>query len=369
MKFVIERTAMLAAMTRVDSIVRNPATILSHVLIEAMGNGVISFRSTSLDIESITAQEGMVQAPGIITTPSSMLLQIVRNMPEGAEILCELTANPPRLNMKAGRSKFNLATLPATDFPTFNEDQWAASFDMPAPDLCDLLLRGRIGASKAKLTPHLTGVYLNALGDEVHAVSMNGYQSAFLKKKRPADWKEDIGVIVPPDMGNEILALLSAEKGDVRVQLSQNKIRVIFGHSILTAKLLAGPYMDYVGIIARFPAEPPCTVQMGREQLIDAVKRVTVISDTKGRGFKLAISDGVVHITSREGLDEGADLIECEMSGEPCTVGFNAVYALPVLEGLKGDTVQIDCPADGMGCRFSSPDDPGVTMFVGQRRV
>src|SRR5882757_11490911 len=123
MKLTIERAALLKALGHVQSVVerRNTIPILSNVLISA-GRDAVSFSATDLDMEIIDQAPARVESPGQITAPAHTLYEIVRKLPEGADVALSYTGEDPRLTVSAGRSRFNLPVLPAGDFPVMSSD-------------------------------------------------------------------------------------------------------------------------------------------------------------------------------------------------------------------------------------------------------
>ena len=121
MKLTIERTALIKALGHVQSVVerRNTIPILSNVLLSADRDG-LTFSATDLDMEIVDQTAANVQTPGQITAPAQILYEIVRKLPDGAEVELKWAGEDPRLQVSAGRSRFNLPVLPAGDFPVMS---------------------------------------------------------------------------------------------------------------------------------------------------------------------------------------------------------------------------------------------------------
>ncbi len=132
MKLTIERAALLDALSHVQNIVERRTTIpiLSNVLLQAR-KGELRLTATDLDIEAIDSAEAKVSRDGAVTAPAGTLFDVVRKLPSGAEVQIELDAETQRLVLTAGRSKFELPTLPAADFQTMASDEAASSSALP----------------------------------------------------------------------------------------------------------------------------------------------------------------------------------------------------------------------------------------------
>ena len=128
MKLTIERAALLKALGHVQSVVerRNTVPILSNVLLSAERNAV-GLSATDLDMEIVDETPAPVEGTGQITAPAHTLYEIVRKLPEGAEVALNYTGEDPRLTVQAGRSRFNLPVLPAGDFPVMSADGLSAA--------------------------------------------------------------------------------------------------------------------------------------------------------------------------------------------------------------------------------------------------
>ena len=136
MKLSIERGTLLKAVAQAQSVVerRNTIPILANVLIEAEGN-TVQFRATDLDIEVVDKATAMVERAGATTVSAVTLHEIVRKLPDGALVTLADDGTAGRLSVTAGRSHFNLATLPKEDFPVMASSEYASNFSAPAPVL------------------------------------------------------------------------------------------------------------------------------------------------------------------------------------------------------------------------------------------
>ena len=123
MKLTIERAALIKALGHVQSVVerRNTIPILSNVLLSAE-KGVLAFSATDLDMEIVDETSAEVSGAGQITAPAHTLYEIVRKLPDGADVELKFQGEDPRLSVAAGRSRFNLPALPAGDFPVMSSD-------------------------------------------------------------------------------------------------------------------------------------------------------------------------------------------------------------------------------------------------------
>ena len=162
MKLSIERAALLKAVSQAQSVVerRNTIPILANVLIEATGNDVM-FRATDLDIEVVDKAPAMVERAGATTVSAVTLHEIVRKLPDGAMVTLSDDGTAGRLMVQAGRSNFNLATLPKEDFPVMASSEYSSNFSAPAPVLRRLFDKSKFAISTEETRYYLNGVYMH----------------------------------------------------------------------------------------------------------------------------------------------------------------------------------------------------------------
>ncbi len=165
MQLTIERGNFLKTLGHVQSVVerRNTIPILSNVQIEAEG-GVVSLTATDLDLSIIEKTEADVKKGGAITVPAHTMFDIVRKLPEGAQIELNL-GDDNRLQVKAGRSDFHLAGLPKEDFPVMSEGDMPNKFTLSSADLKKLIDKTKFAISTEETRYYLNGIYLHVISD------------------------------------------------------------------------------------------------------------------------------------------------------------------------------------------------------------
>ena len=164
MRLTIERAALLKALGHVQSVVerRNTIPILSNVLLAA-DKDALSFSATDLDMEIIDEAVARVEGAGQITAPAHTLYEIVRKLPEGADVELRYTGEDPRLQVSAGRSRFNLPVLPAGDFPVMSQDGLSSRVAVDTNDLIRLIDKTRFAISTEETRYYLNGLYLHTV--------------------------------------------------------------------------------------------------------------------------------------------------------------------------------------------------------------
>ena len=241
MKFTIERTVLLRSLSHVQSIVERRTTIpiLSNVLLQA-DDGRLDLTATDLDIAVRESAIATVAQPGSTTVPAHTLHDIVRKLPEGAQVEISLEADNDRLSLKAGRSQFYLASLPAADFPAMDGEaagkpsDAAVQFVIAAGDLKRLIDKTRFAISTEETRYYLNGIYLHiaqtAGVNMLRAVATDGHRLARVELPAPGGADALPGIILPRKAVLELHKLIDDVTGDVAVNATTTKIRFAFDH-------------------------------------------------------------------------------------------------------------------------------------------
>ena len=343
MKLTIERTALLKSLGHVQSVVerRNTIPILSNVKLEA-GDGRLGLNATDMDLDVVESVEATIAGGGATTAPAHTLHDIVRKLPDGAEVEIEGGGDDGQLVLRSGRSRFTLTCLPTEDFPVMAGGDLPHSFTLPAGELAGIIERTRFAISTEETRYYLNGIYFHAATrdgvDVLRAVATDGHRLAKVETPLPAGAEGMPGVIVPRKTIAELHKLIEEATGDVAVALSETKVRFAFDEATLTSKLIDGTFPDYERVI---PADNDKLMEIDRKVLADAVDRVSAISSEKSRAIKLSLSSGSLvlsasspeHGSATEELEVGFDAGDLE-------IGFNSRYLLDIVQQIDGDAAQ-----------------------------
>ena len=345
MKVTVERAALLKALGHVHRVVerRNTIPILSNVLLKAGDDG-LRLRATDLDIEVTENVRADVSQPGATTVPAHVIYDIVRKLPDGAQVSLETTGETGQMQLRSGRSRFMLQALSESDFPDLAAGEMPPPFALPASDLKRLIEKTQFAISTEETRYYLNGIYLHTIevdGElKLRAVATDGHRLARIEMPAPDGSAGMPGVIVPRKAVAEIQKLVDDGGESVRIELSTAKIRLTFGEGeqeiVLTSKLIDGTFPDYQRVI---PVGNDKRLVVERSDFAKAVDRVSTISSERGRAVKLAIADGRMTL-SVNNPDSGNAVEELDVDYEaaPLDVGFNARYLLDITGQLDGDT-------------------------------
>jgi DNA polymerase-3 subunit beta len=370
MRVTIERTAFLKALNHVQSVVerRNTIPILSNVLVQA-GKDVVRLIATDLDIEIVETVAAEVAREGAATVPAHMLYDIVRKLPEGAQLELDQGPDGSRVNIFAGKSRFALQALPPEDFPDLASGEMANSFAVPVSDLKALIEKTRFAISTEETRYYLNGIYLHEVekGSFLRAVATDGHRLAQAQVARPEGAKGMPGVIVPRKTVLEIVKLLEGEDGEVEISLSASKIRFAVGRLVLTSKLIDGTFPDYERVI---PRNNDKLMTVDARLFANAVDRVSTISLEKSRAVKMNLGQGRLTLTVNN-PDSGSaeEEIAADYDRDPLDIGFNSRYLMDVAGQITSGEMTFRLADAGSPTIVADPADEAALYVLMPMRV
>ena len=332
MKVTIERAQLLKAMSRAQGVVerKNTIPILANVLLDAEGDR-LSLRATDLDIEIIEDIPAVVEQAGATTVAAHMLHEIVRKLPDGAQL--SLNADPAtgRLDVIAGRSRFSLATLPREDFPVMASSEYQCSYALPAAVARRLFDKSKFAVSTEETRYYLNGVYLHVTeedGPKLRAVATDGHRLARIDTDLPEGAAEAPGVIVPRKTVGELRKLLEDDEAEISISVSETKIRFSCDGLVLTSKVIDGAFPDYSRVI---PTGNTRRMEVDAAEFAQAVDRVATVSQERSRAVKLAMEqDKLTLSVNSPDAGSAAEELVVAYADEAMEIGFNARYLLEI---------------------------------------
>jgi DNA polymerase-3 subunit beta len=372
MKVTIERSAFLKALNHIQSVVerRNTIPILSNVMIDA-AKGRLKLTATDLDMEIVETLAADVLRNGAATAPAHMLYDIVRKLPEGAQVQAELlTSEGGRLAVSAGSIRFELACLPKEDFPQMTAGALPFRFRLATGDLKKLIGRTRFAISTEETRFYLNGIYLHAHKEgkrEMRAVATDGHRLARFQMELPEGAGDMPGIIVPRKTVVELARLLDDIEGTIEVSLSDTKIQFATDGIELTSKLIDGTFPDYQRVI---PTGNDKVLTLDAREFAQAVDRVSTISADKTRAVKLGIARDKLTLTVIN-PDSGTatEDVGASYSASPLEIGFNARYLLDITGQIEGKEVRFQLSDAGSPTLIEDAEDPGTLYVLMPMRV
>jgi DNA polymerase-3 subunit beta len=261
----------------------------------------------------------------------------------------------------AGRSRFNLSTLPRDDFPVIAEGDLPTKFELPAATLREIIEKTRFAISSEETRYYLMGIFLHVVEEQLRAAATDGHRLARVTLPRPDGAEEMPDVIVPRKAVNELYRLLEELEGTVEISLSPTKVRFGLGSAVLTSKLIDGTFPDYNRVI---PTGNDKLLKLDPKSFSQGVDRVSTIASEKTRAVKMSVDRDKVtlSVTSPEN-GVATEEISCDYGSDGIEIGFNAKYLLDILGEIDGDTVEVHL-ADAAAPTLLRENDKSNALYV-----
>lgn len=338
MRFSIQREALLRPLQHVVNVVEKRQTlpVLANLRVVVEG-GQAALTGSDMEVEMIASTEVQASEDGEVTIPARKLFDIVRALPDGS--LIELAQNGDRVAMKAGRSRFTLATLPASEYPSIDQMEVVDRLVIAEGVLKDLMDRTAFAMAQQDVRYYLNGLLFDVRDDSLRCVATDGHRLAVAQGpllQAPSSGKQ---IILPRKGVMELQRLLEGTDAEVVIEIGRNHLRVRRDSVTLTSKLIDGRFPDYEAVI---PISADKEVKVSRETLRAALQRAAILSNEKYRGVKFEVSPGQLRIIAHNPeQEEAVEDVEAETTVDGLGVGFNVTYLLEAISALRGEDILV----------------------------
>jgi DNA polymerase III subunit beta len=365
MKLTAEREKLLAPLQAVIGVVERRQTmpVLANVLL-GVTQGRLLITATDLEVELVAATDVSVQQAGDITVPGRKFLDILRALPE--KVTVSVAAEGEKAVIKAGRSRFSLSTLPATEFPVIEDINSQQSVQIAHKDLSRLLEKTHFSMAQQDVRYYLNGMLLEIDGQVLRAVATDGHRLALSEATLESKAKSSQQVIVPRKGVLELQRVLTPE-GNAAVAIGTNHVRAQIGDVRFTSKLIDGRFPEYSRVI---PSAPAAAVRADRDILRQALQRTAILSNEKYRGIRINVKRNAITVQAHNPEQEEAEEeIEVSYEGPDLEVGFNVNYLLDALAAIDGQEVEIGLTDSNSSCLIRSPGTASSRYVVMPMRL
>jgi len=363
MKLTISKETLLEQLSYVVGAVEKKHTskILENVLIQVSEDS-LQMVGTDLEIEMSSQLNIQAESTGTLTAPARKLFDICKALPNNSFILLEAKEN--RLFIKGARSRFELATLPADDFPLLDDIPIKQEVTIPENKLKYLMEKVSFSMANQDVRYYLNGLLFEFRNESIIAVSTDGHRLALSEYSLDnVSSNPDFNIIVPRKGILELSRLLdSSSEIPLTLQISDNHIRVFKDKIRFTSKLIDGKYPDYKAAV---PSKSKYSIEFDRDLFRDTLSRVAILSNEKFKGIRLGFKQGLLSLHSNNPDNETAEEeIDIEFSGEPFEIGFNVTYLLEAVNHLEGDTLFLSLSSPDTSALLHSKDDMNTHYVV-----
>lgn len=352
MKFSIKREIFLQPLSQVIGVVERRQTlpVLANFLFQAQADGKLSITGTDMEVELIASVEAKVEREGEITVPARKLLDIVRMLPDGVAIGVVLDGD--KLTLSSGRSRYTLATLPATDFPATDQFETIESVEIQEDSLKRLLDKTSFAMANQDVRYYLNGLLFEFKDGALRTVATDGHRLAVCDLSGEASIQQNRQIIVPRKGVMELARMLTDSKEKVWLGLGKNHIRLQKGSTALTSKLIDGRFPDYQAVI---PVGTDRKIEVDRASFIVALQRAAILSNEKYKGVRLEATGKALKIVAHNPLHEEAEeVLEAETNFDQLAIGFNVIYLLDALNAIESEQVTLEMRDANSSCLITA---------------
>ncbi len=368
MKLETKRENLLKPLQHVVGVVERRQTlpILSNVLMIADDRG-LQLTATDLEVELSTRTDLPIEAPGEVTLPARKLLDILRALPEDADVSLSVEEEGKAV-IRCGRSRFSLATLPAADFQTLEELPFEGHARLPRHALKRLIERSYFAMAQQDVRYYLNGLLLEVGGNRLRAVATDGHRLALCDVEgalEPGDFERQ--VILPRKGVQELLRLLSDSEDEALLKIGPNHAQALLGDIRFTSKLIDGKFPDYHRVV---PQETDQPILADRLLLRSALTRAAILSNDQYRGVRLRLEPWKLQLLAHNPEQEEAEEdLEVNYTGEAMEIGFNVTYLLDALGALSGELVKLSITDSNSSCLLQEAEEETCKYVIMPMRL
>ncbi len=338
MKFSVAKDKLLEGLQTVQNVVSTRTTlpILSNVLIRAE-NGALHFTTNDLDVGMSCSVEAKIEKPGGTTIPARRLAGIVKELP-ASEVSVEVDGKNVA-SITCGPSFFKMLCLPEDEFPALPKLEKAKAFTLQQKVLKDALRKTSYGISTDETRYVLNGILFSFKENKLTLVATDGRRLALVDLEAEFPRSNEVDVVIPAKCITELQRILG-EEGDVKLAVGENHVSFEAGGKLLVSKLIEGNYPNYRQVI---PAESRERITIERELLLNAVRRVSLLSSEKSNSVKLIFTKNNLEIAANTPeIGEAHESLAINFKGKDFSVAFNPGFLQDPLRALTEEEIHLE---------------------------
>lgn len=362
----VSRDALLKPLQAVSGIVERRQTlpILANVLLEQK-DGHLFVTATDLEMQITASSELASKQDQSVTVGARKLQDLLRALPEESTINVDTAAG--KMTVRAGRSRFNLQTLPAGDYPRIGLSQeQLQTITLPQRDFRGLLKLAEFAMAQQDIRYYLNGMLLVIDKGSLQAVATDGHRLSYASITVPGNYSRQ-EVILPRKTVLELGKLLEDIDAELTIDVLANQVRFRFSSIELVSKVVDGKFPDYNRVI---PSGHAKQLDLSRAELLQALQRAAILSNEKFRGVRLVLgTDQLKIICTNSEQEEAEEELEVAYKGEALDIGFNITYLLDVLHNLAAERVVLALGDANSSALITMPERSDYKYVVMPMRI
>jgi DNA polymerase-3 subunit beta len=355
MKFSVPKETFLAELQILQGIVekRNTMPILANILMN-VSEEAIELVGTDLEVGLRTHIGAEIEKAGAITVNGKKIFEIVKSLPEGQAVEVEL--KDEALEIRSGESEFKVLCLAKEDYPQVPDAAFEQGIVLPLADVKDMIDRVFYAITQEQRY-YLNGALLSLKNRQIELVSTDGHRLSYTKKGADGlKLDKDLSVIVAKKTLNEIRKL---EDETVAFDLDENNLFFRVGPRTLISRIIESKFPNYQAVI---PKDNPGRLVIGRAELADAIRRVSLLSAERSKGIKFTLEKNRLRLfSSNPEIGEARDNLAVDYKGQDLEVGFNAQYLLDFLTAVGSDKILFELKDENSAVLMRPEPEEGLT--------
>jgi len=343
MKFIISSTALLKQLQLVGGVLNSSNTlpILDNFLFE-IKDGNLNITASDLETTMITEVKVEAKDNGLVAIPAKLLLDILKTFPD-QPLTFTIDDQNFGIEISSDQGKYKLTGHNGTEFPKTPELESPSSIEFSAAILSNAINKTLFASGNDELRPVMSGVYFELNKDDLTFVATDAHK---LVKYKRTDLKAEKGAsfILPKKPLTLLKSILGSVDENVNIEYNETNAQFAFGSARLVCRLIDGKYPNYNAVI---PTENPNKLTIGRNELLNSIKRVSIFSNKTTHQVKLKMTGSALSV-SAEDLDfanEANERLTCQYDGEDMEIGFNSRFLMEMLTNLSSDEINIEMSA------------------------
>ena len=339
MKFTCDKTSILREVSIAQDIIssRNALSILSNVLIE-VADGILTLKATDLKVGFETQFPVDVSTPGSTTIYCDKFLGILRSLPEG-EIEFEQLDNRLVIRPLFKKIDFQLKSITSDKYPEIQDVAPESYFSVPQAEIIEMITQTIFAISDDETRYFMNGVYFEKADGSLIMVATDGRRLSFISKDLGADIPDFAGVIIPPKVLNLVKKLASGQ-GEIAIAVTDKNIFLQFDNQKISSNLIEGQFPNYRRVI---PESQEHRIVINREELADALKRVSLLVEQKSRRVYMTLNENSLILNSEESeIGVAREEIACDYQGPESTIALNYLYLTDPMKVIDDEEIAME---------------------------
>ena len=346
MKLTLSKLDFVKSLSFIQNIVESKSTIpvLTNVLLEAK-QGRLHLSGTDMDMTiSDKIKIKNIEEEGTTCVPAHILYNVIKELSDDKPVNLSYDKNNKKLYVTSFKSKFTFSCLPKDDFPVLTTENYKISFLLKSSILKEMIDKTYFAISNEETRYYLNGIFFHTIKLNnkffLRSIATDGHRLAQCETISPAAANNIFSTIIPKKLIFELRKLIDEVEDEIKIDLSERKIKFSFGETILISKLIDGKFPDYEKVI---PKDTKNSFSIERKIFLESINRIATISSEKSKAIKLNLNRNKLTISANN-LEEGGsgiEEIEIKYNGPTLDIGFNAGYLKEIIHQFNGKEVTI----------------------------